>query len=156
MGTLLFEVSVNASHDATQCDRLVFIIIILANGEQICGKKIKYSPPPRLPTSSLQGMSAVHDRGRPLLLSPAEEPSQRQFIGQNAVTQILTVLETMRDENMEMKRMLQRLLASSATLTSQCNCQRTSVFQLKHLSKWMSFKSILVMKLRSIFSRTAA
>ncbi|KAH3870525.1 hypothetical protein DPMN_033714 [Dreissena polymorpha] len=33
MGTLLFEVSVNASHDATQCNRLVFIIIILANGE---------------------------------------------------------------------------------------------------------------------------
>ncbi|KAH3734213.1 hypothetical protein DPMN_040653 [Dreissena polymorpha] len=60
-------------------------------------------------------MSAVHDKGRSLPLSPAEEPSQRQFIGQNAVTQILTVLETMRDENRVMKRMLQRLLASSAT-----------------------------------------
>ncbi|KAH3896038.1 hypothetical protein DPMN_020209 [Dreissena polymorpha] len=56
---------------------------------------------------------AVHDRGRSLPLSPAEEPSQ--FIGQNAVTQILTVLETMRDENREMKQMLQRLLARSAT-----------------------------------------
>ncbi|XP_052264189.1 uncharacterized protein LOC127867179 [Dreissena polymorpha] len=65
--------------------------------------------------STEKPLPAVHDRGRSLPLSPAEEPSQRQFIGQNAVTQILTVLKTMRDENREMKRMLQRLLARSAT-----------------------------------------
>ncbi|KAH3818997.1 hypothetical protein DPMN_120727 [Dreissena polymorpha] len=74
---------------------------------------------------------AVHDRGRSLPLSPAEEPSQ--FIGQNAVTQILTVLETMRDENREMKRMLHRLLARSATDDEPM--QLPSVFRLEHLSK---------------------
>ena len=36
-------------------------------------------------------------------------------LSSDAVTQILTVLETIRDENREMKRMLQRLLARSAT-----------------------------------------
>ena len=36
-------------------------------------------------------------------------------LSSDAVTQILTVLETMRDENREMKRMLHRLMARSAT-----------------------------------------
>ncbi|KAH3845904.1 hypothetical protein DPMN_088196 [Dreissena polymorpha] len=36
-------------------------------------------------------------------------------LSSDAVTQILTVLETIRDENRETKRMLQRLLARSAT-----------------------------------------
>ncbi|XP_052217754.1 uncharacterized protein LOC127835388 isoform X2 [Dreissena polymorpha] len=46
-------------------------------------KKIKYSPTPRLPKTSLQGMSS--SEGQRPVTSPAEEPSQRQYIGQNAV-----------------------------------------------------------------------
>ncbi|WAR11985.1 hypothetical protein MAR_026165, partial [Mya arenaria] len=75
------------------------------------------SPPPRLSAQALREASSEvrSDTIASPMQGPYETPSRGQNIRPTAVTQILRVYETMREENREIKRMMQRVLSRSAT-----------------------------------------
>ncbi|XP_060561233.1 uncharacterized protein LOC132721002 [Ruditapes philippinarum] len=71
------------------------------------------SSPPRLSAQALREASSDVQSASPIQ-GASDTPFRGQIIGPTAVTQILRVLETMREKNREIKRMVQRMLLRSA------------------------------------------
>ncbi|XP_060580732.1 uncharacterized protein LOC132737458 [Ruditapes philippinarum] len=71
------------------------------------------SSPPRLSAQALREASSDVQSASPIQ-GASDTPFRGQIIGPTAVTQILRVLETMREKNREIKMMVQQMLLRSA------------------------------------------
>ncbi|XP_060589412.1 uncharacterized protein LOC132744670 [Ruditapes philippinarum] len=102
------------------------------------------SSPPRLSAQALREASSDVQSASPIQ-GASDTPFCGQIIGPTAVTQILRVLETMREKNREIKRMVQRMLLRSAADDNRCNFRNISHSLFVILSRWkhsMSFWEI--------------
>ncbi|XP_060556626.1 uncharacterized protein LOC132717216 isoform X2 [Ruditapes philippinarum] len=100
------------------------------------------SSPPRLSAQALREASSDVQSASPIQ-GASDTPFCGQIIGPTAVTQILRVLETMREKNREIKRLVQRMLLRSAADDQPLQLPKYISFPIRYPEQMEAFDKLL-------------